>query len=44
VEKVVGAEPGGEEWRAAMDELTSKVEELDKLVDKRSEILRGLIS
>ncbi|MEM2972028.1 MAG: hypothetical protein QW270_06365 [Candidatus Bathyarchaeia archaeon] len=44
VEKVVGAEPSGEEWRAAMDELTSKVEELDRLVDKRSEILRGLIS
>ncbi|MEM2995768.1 MAG: hypothetical protein QXI91_07165 [Candidatus Bathyarchaeia archaeon] len=42
VEKLVDAEPGGEEWRITMDELTSKVEELDKLVDKRSEILRGL--
>lgn len=44
VEKVFEAEPGGEEWRAAMDELISKVEELDKLVDKRSEIIRGLVS
>jgi hypothetical protein len=44
VEKLVGVEPSGEEWRAAMDELISKVEELDKLVDKRSEILRGLVS
>ncbi|MGQ9530892.1 MAG: hypothetical protein ACUVQX_04885 [Candidatus Bathycorpusculaceae bacterium] len=42
VEKVAALEPGNEEWRAAMDELISKVEELDGLVDKRSEILRGL--
>ena len=42
VEKVVRMEPGKDEWRVAMDELTSKVEELDGLIDKRSEILRGL--
>ena len=42
VEKVVRMEPGKDEWRAAMDELISKVEELDGLVDKRSEVLRGL--
>jgi len=42
VEKAVSIEPGKDEWRAAMDELISKVEELDGLVDKRSEILRGL--
>ena len=42
VEKVVKMEPGKDEWRTAMDELISKVEELDGLVDKRSEILRGL--
>lgn len=42
VEKVVKMEPGKDEWRTAMDELTSKVEELDGLVDRRSEILRGL--
>jgi len=41
-ERVVKIEPGKEEWRTAMDELTTKVEELDGLVDKRSEILRGL--
>ncbi|MDH7476842.1 MAG: hypothetical protein QHH17_00465 [Candidatus Bathyarchaeota archaeon] len=42
VEKVTELEPGKEEWRTTMDELISKVEELDGLVDKRSEILRGL--
>jgi len=42
VERVVKVEPGKEEWRTAMDELIPKVEELDGLVDKRSEILRGL--
>nr|MDO8134061.1 hypothetical protein [Candidatus Njordarchaeum guaymaensis] len=41
-ENAVKIEPGKEEWRTAMDELTSKTEELDGLVDKRSEILRGL--
>ncbi|MGB9778727.1 MAG: hypothetical protein ACPLW8_04910, partial [Candidatus Bathyarchaeales archaeon] len=42
VEKVNELEPGKDEWRTAMDELISKVEELDGLVDKRSEVLRGL--
>ena len=42
VEKSVSLEPGKDEWKTAMDELISKVEELDGLVDKRSEILRGL--
>ncbi|MEM3696011.1 MAG: hypothetical protein QXQ94_00710 [Candidatus Bathyarchaeia archaeon] len=42
VEKVNALEPGKDDWRTAMDELISKVEELDGLVDKRSEILRGL--
>jgi len=42
VEKMVGMEPGRDEWRTAMEELTSKVEELDGLVDKRSDVLRGL--
>ena len=41
-ENVVKIDPRKEEWKTAMDELTSKVEELDGLVDKRSEILRGL--
>jgi hypothetical protein len=44
VEKVAGMEPGKDEWRAAMDALISKVEELDSAVDKRSEVLRGLTS
>jgi len=42
VEKTVAMEPGKDDWRTAMDELISRVEELDGLVDKRSEVLRGL--
>ena len=42
VEKVNELEPGKDDWRTAVDDLISKVEELDKLVDKRAEILRGL--
>jgi len=42
MEKAVKIEPGKEEWRTAMDKLISKIEELDGLVNKRSEILRGL--
>ncbi|MGQ9506945.1 MAG: hypothetical protein ACUVTB_03675 [Candidatus Bathycorpusculaceae bacterium] len=42
VEKANALEPGKDEWRTAMDELISKVEELDGLVNKRAEILRGL--
>lgn len=40
--KIVMMDVGGREWREAMDGLTSKIEELDSLIDKRSEILRGL--
>ena len=42
VERVVAIDPGTDEWRTAMDALTSKVEALDKLVDERSNLLRGL--
>ncbi|MEM2393935.1 MAG: hypothetical protein QXW82_04680 [Candidatus Bathyarchaeia archaeon] len=42
VESVVKMETGGDEWKKAMDELISKVGELDMLVDQRSEILRGI--
>ncbi|MEM2970061.1 MAG: hypothetical protein QXR63_03900, partial [Candidatus Bathyarchaeia archaeon] len=35
VEKVVKMSVGGGEWRQAMDDLTSKVEELDRLIDQR---------
>lgn len=42
VENVAEIEVGKDEWKQAMDELISKVEELDKLIDQRSEILRGL--
>lgn len=42
VEKTVSIEPGTDEWRTAMDALVSKTEELDSLVNERSNLLRGL--
>ncbi|MEM2321206.1 MAG: hypothetical protein QXS79_04935 [Candidatus Bathyarchaeia archaeon] len=43
-ESLAKMEPGKEEWRRSMDDLISKIEELDTLVDRRVEILRGLMS
>jgi uncharacterized membrane-anchored protein YjiN (DUF445 family) len=42
VEKVASIEPGTDEWKTAMDAVISKVEDLDKLVDERANLLRGL--
>ena len=42
VERMVDLEPGTDDWRKILDGLAAKVEELDDLVDRRSEILRGL--
>jgi hypothetical protein len=42
VEKTVSIEPGTNDWRTAMDAVVSKVEELDSLVNERSNLLRGL--
>ncbi len=42
VEKVAGMEVGKEEWKNAIDELISKVEDLDGFIDRRSEVLRGI--
>ncbi len=42
VDKAVGIDPATDDWRAAMDALISKVEELDRLVDERTNLLRGL--
>lgn len=44
VEKIISMEPGKDEWRNSMDELISKIEEMDDFINKRSEILRGLIT
>ncbi len=44
VEKIIAMEPGKDEWRNGMDELISKIEEMDDFINKRSEILRGLIT
>ncbi|MCL7400855.1 MAG: hypothetical protein LZ163_04765 [Thaumarchaeota archaeon] len=41
-EALAKMEPGKEEWRTSVDDLISKVDELDTLIDKRGEILRGL--
>jgi hypothetical protein len=40
--QIARMKPGNDDWTTAMDTLISKVEELDALIDKRSEILRGL--
>jgi len=42
VEKVASIEPGTDDWKTAMDTVISKVEALDKLVDERANLLRGL--
>jgi hypothetical protein len=42
VEKTVSISPGTDDWRTSMNALIAKVEELDKLVDERSNLLRGL--
>jgi hypothetical protein len=42
VEKVANIEPGTDEWRTAIDAVISKVEEFDRLVDERANLLRGL--
>lgn len=41
-QKVGKMQPGNDDWGTAMDTLISNVEEYDALIDKRSEILRGL--
>lgn len=40
--QIAKMQPGVDEWTTAMDTLIEKVEEFDALIDKRSEILRGL--
>lgn len=42
VESANKLELGTEEWRSAMDTVIAAIEELDKLVDERVSILRGL--
>jgi len=42
-ESLARVKPGDDEWRRAMDDLISRIEELDLLVDRRVDILRGLV-
>jgi hypothetical protein len=42
VEKVASIEPGTDDWKTAMDAVIFKVEDLDRLVDERANLLRGL--
>ena len=42
VEQMVTFEPGTDDWRKALEELIVRVRELDDLVDRRVDILRGL--
>lgn len=41
-ESTAKMQPGNPDWGTAMDNVIGKVEELDALVDQRTEILRGL--
>lgn len=41
-ENTAKMQPGNPDWGTAMDNIISKVEELDALIDQRTEILRGL--
>lgn len=41
-ESTAKMQPGNHDWGTAMDNVIGKVEELDALVDQRTEILRGL--
>ncbi|MBS7654867.1 MAG: hypothetical protein QXK89_06610 [Candidatus Bathyarchaeia archaeon] len=43
VEVLVKMKPGGDEWRKEMEDLIARVEEIDALIDKRTEIFRGLV-
>ncbi len=42
IENLTKMETGKDEWKKTINEVISKVEELDELIDQRSEILRGL--
>jgi len=42
VQKVVGLQPGADDWGVAMDALISKVDEFDRFIDDRANVLRGL--
>lgn len=42
MERASKVETGTEDWRKAIDGLMTRVEELDTLIDRRGEILRGL--
>ncbi|MEM2027729.1 MAG: hypothetical protein QW145_04510 [Candidatus Bathyarchaeia archaeon] len=35
--------PGGDEWERGLNDLMSMIEEMDRLIDRRVEIFRGLI-
>lgn len=42
-ESIAKMDPRSERWRKLIDELMTRAEELDVLVDRRNEILRGLV-
>jgi hypothetical protein len=41
-DKIIAIQAGTDEWGTAMDALTVKVDELDRFVDERTNILKGL--
>jgi hypothetical protein len=42
IEKVVTVEAGSEDWKKLMDASISNIEQLDRLIDERANVLRGL--
>jgi hypothetical protein len=42
VQKVVSLQPGADDWGVAMDAVISKVDEFDRFIDDRANVLRGL--
>jgi len=43
VRSLTVSEPGSDEWRRIIDSLISKIDELDSLIDRRIDVLRGVI-
>jgi hypothetical protein len=42
VAKVSAMDPGTDDWKTAMDAVTAKVDDLDRQIDQRANLLRGL--
>jgi hypothetical protein len=43
VRSLIASEPGSDKWRRIIDGLMSKIDELDLLIDRRIDVLRGVV-